>query len=47
MKTSTAYHNGYICPKCKDKLAQDLKGHGWVKHKNNPNCDFQKGEKDQ
>ena len=46
MKTSTAEKNGYICPKCKDELAEDRQGRGYVKHKNNPDCNFEKGEKD-
>ena len=46
MRTSTAEKNGYICPKCKDELTQDRKGRGYVRHKTNPNCDFERGEKD-
>ena len=46
MKTSTAQRQGYVCPKCKDDLTKDLQGKGWVRHKNNSNCDFEKGLKD-
>ena len=46
MKTSTAEKHGYICPKCRDELAEDHQGRGYVKHKTTPNCDFEKGEKD-
>ena len=47
MKTSTAKANCYICPECKDKVTKDRKKRGWVRHMNNPNCKFEKGEKDQ
>ena len=46
MKTSTAEKHGYVCPKCKDGLTRDDAGRGYVKHKNNPHCDFEKGQKD-
>ena len=47
MKTSTAEKHGYVCPECGDDLTRDLKGRGFVRHKNNPDCDFEKSEKDQ
>lgn len=46
MKTSTAEKNGYICPKCGDELTEDRQGLGYVRHKTNPDCNFEKGEKD-
>ena len=46
MKTSTAKENDYICPQCGDDLAHDRKGRGWVRHKNNPDCEFERGEID-
>ena len=47
MKTSTAKTNNYICPECGDQLAQDLAGRGFVRHRTNPNCDFERGKRDQ
>ena len=36
----------WLCPECKRELYKDVKGLGFVRHKNNPNCGFQKGERD-
>lgn len=46
VRTSTAENNGYRCPECGDELAEDKVGRGFVKHKNIPGCQFEKGEKD-
>lgn len=46
MKTSTAEKNGYVYPKCGDDMARDHAGSGFVKHGNNPHCDFERREKD-
>ena len=46
MKTSTAEKNRYVCPRCGDNMARDHAGLGFVRHKNNPNCDFERGERD-
>ncbi|MFC1857668.1 hypothetical protein ACFL9U_06510 [Thermodesulfobacteriota bacterium] len=46
MKTSTADANNYVCPECGDQLAQDHVGRGFVRHRTNPNCDFERGERD-
>jgi hypothetical protein len=36
----------WICPECEGLLYKDNKGLGFVRHKSNPNCGFQKGERD-
>src|SRR5439155_23869377 len=46
-KTSTAEANNYICPKCKNPLARDHEGRGFVRHLKDPGCDFEKGERDE
>lgn len=46
VRTSTAARHGFICPKCKDDTTQDPQGRGFVRHKNNRNCSFEKGERD-
>ena len=46
MRTSTAEKNGYICPKCGDQLTRDLRPRGFVRHKTNPDCRFENGQKD-
>ena len=49
MKTSTAEKNNYICPKCGGRVKKDLKGRGFVMHRDygNPRyCDFERGMKD-
>lgn len=46
MKTSTAKSNDYICPSCRDGLTHDRAGRGFVRHRKNPDCNFEKGEKD-
>lgn len=47
MKTSTAEKHNYICPQCGDEMKEDRQGQGFVAHKNNPHCTFEKGEKDE
>lgn len=47
MKTSTAKANGYRCPKCGDETTRDGAGLGYVRHTRNPNCEFEKGERDE
>lgn len=50
MKTSVAEANGYVCPRCGDGLARDLKKRGYVRHKSIPpsGCDYgQTGERDE
>ena len=47
MRTSTAEKHGYICPQCGDELAKDRKGRGWVRHKNNRECQHGNGKKDE
>lgn len=46
VRTSTAEANNYVCPSCKDELNRDRSNRGYVSHKRNPNCSFQKGERD-
>lgn len=46
VKTSTAEKHNYICPVCGDELGQDASGKGYVRHVSNPNCQFEKGQKD-
>ncbi len=46
MKTSSANKNNSRCPECDDHLTQDTAKQGFVRHKNNPNCDFERGERD-
>ena len=46
MKTSTAEQNNGRCPKCRDYLTEDHAGLGFVRHRTNPDCDFEKGERD-
>lgn len=46
MRTSTAKTNNHICPQCGDELTEDQAGRGFVRHKNNPNCQAEKGCKD-
>ncbi len=46
MRTSTAKKNNYHCPDCGDELKQDNASRGFVRHKHNPHCHFEKGEKD-
>jgi|GEM_PF-1003575 len=46
VRTSTAERYNYICPECGDGLKQDRKGRGFVAHASNPNCQFEKGQKD-
>ena len=43
MRTSTAEKNGRICPSCGDSTTKDLQGRGFVRHKSNRDCHFQKG----
>jgi ssDNA-binding Zn-finger/Zn-ribbon topoisomerase 1 len=46
MTTETARRNGWRCPKCGDETTQDNTNQGFVRHKTNPNCDFEKGKRD-
>jgi hypothetical protein len=46
MRTSTAEANNWVCPICKDELTQDPAEKGFVRHKTNPDCDFERGERD-
>jgi len=46
MKTSTAITNNFVCPECGDQVAQDHVGRGYVCHRTNPNCNFERGERD-
>jgi hypothetical protein len=50
MKTSEAEANGYVCPRCKGPLSQDLSEKGFVRHlermRNGERCDYGKGERD-
>ena len=48
MKTSTAEHFGYVCPQpdCHDQLTRDIAERGFVRHKTNPDCDYERGERD-
>lgn len=46
MKTSSAEKCGFHCPKCKDETTGDPSGKGFVRHKSNPDCDFERGERD-
>ncbi len=45
-KTSTAEKHNFICPEFGDEFNQDRKGRGFVAHKNNPDCDFERGLSD-
>lgn len=47
MRTSTARSNGYRCPKCGDETTRDGSGAGYVRHIRNPDCDFERGERDE
>jgi hypothetical protein len=46
VKTSTAEKYGYRCPVCGDEVTQDPSGKGFVRHKNIPGCQFERGERD-
>jgi ssDNA-binding Zn-finger/Zn-ribbon topoisomerase 1 len=46
MKTSSAEANGYRCPKCGDETSLDPNNNGFVRHMNNPHCDFERGKRD-
>ena len=46
VRTSTAEKHGFVCPECGDRLRQDLAGRGFVMHVSNPNCSFERGQKD-
>ena len=45
-KTSTAETNDYICPGCGGELCGDHEGRGFVRHKDVPECPFERGEHD-
>lgn len=47
MKTLTALLNDWRCPECGDQTTRDSKGKGFVRHINNSNCNFERGEKDE
>jgi hypothetical protein len=47
VRTSTAKKNGYRCPICNDETTCDERGMGFVRHKRNPKCEFEKGERDE
>jgi hypothetical protein len=44
--TSTAEKNNYRCPQCGDSLSEDKAGKGFVRHTTNPDCDFERGQRD-
>ena len=44
MRTSTSRANNYRCPMCGDETTRDAAGQGYVRHRHNPLCDFEKGE---
>ena len=46
MTTSSAEANGYRCPQCGDDTKHDHAGRGFVPHKHNPYCSFERGLKD-
>lgn len=46
MKTSTAEANANRCPVCGDEVTEDPSGKGFVRHKKNPNCPNERGQKD-
>jgi predicted RNA-binding Zn-ribbon protein involved in translation (DUF1610 family) len=46
VRTSTSQRHGYVCPECQDQLTRDRTGRGCVAHAHNPNCGFEKGERD-
>src|SRR5688572_2777131 len=47
MRTSSAKANGWRCPKCDDGTEQDRAGKGFVRHLTNPDCDFERGLRDE
>ena len=47
MKTLSALRNDWRCPQCGDQTTRDQKGQGFVRHLNNSNCDFERGERDE
>jgi ssDNA-binding Zn-finger/Zn-ribbon topoisomerase 1 len=46
MRTSAAEGKNWRCPECGDDTTRDPASKGFVRHKNNPNCTFQRGERD-
>jgi ssDNA-binding Zn-finger/Zn-ribbon topoisomerase 1 len=46
MRTSSAEAKGYRCPECGDDTSRDPANKGFVRHVNNPNCDFERGQRD-
>ena len=49
MRSLTAKANGNICPKCGDNV-RHVNGpilNGFARHATNPDCDFERGEKDE
>ena len=47
MKTLSALRNEWRCPQCGDQTTSDQKGQGFVRHLNNSNCSFERGERDE
>ena len=47
MKTLSALRNDWRCPQCGDQTTKDQKGQGFVRHLNNSDCDFERGERDE
>ena len=43
----TAESNNNVCPLCGDELTEDPSGKGFVRHKTNPDCPLERGERDQ
>ena len=46
VRTSTAEANNYVCPRCKDELNHDHSNRGYVSHRRNRQCTFEKGQRD-
>ena len=46
VKTSMAIEDGHVCPLCRDELTVDHANMGYVRHKRDPNCDFEHGQTD-
>ena len=47
MKTLSALRNDWRCPQCGGQTTRDSKGQGFVRHLNNSNCEFERGERDE
>lgn len=46
MTTSSAQDNGWQCPRCGDDTTRDPSGKGFVRHKTNADCQFERGLRD-